>query len=143
MNIIQATPSIHEAKRIVSFKSIARPEQKERIFQPSPSVIVTLGKSVSEPLIYNKDGFIESATNSVDDAMNASDKVSKKAIQDENTRMAASISANSPYAYAVAQLYVNTGAVSDVVAKMLPKAIAGIQPVSPISSYGTTLQLAH
>ncbi len=142
MNIIQATPSINESWRITSFKSIDRPEQKERILQPSPSVIVTLGKSVSDPLIYNKDGFIGSV-DSVDDGMNASDKVTKQVIQDQNARMAASISANSPYAYAVAQLYVNTGTASETVAKMLPKAIAGIQPVSPISTYGTTLQLAH
>ena len=31
MNIIQATPSINESWRITSFKSIDRPEQKERI----------------------------------------------------------------------------------------------------------------
>ncbi len=142
INIIQATPSIHEAKRIVSFRSIARPEQKAQVLQPSPSVIVTLGKSVAEPLVYNKDGLIESA-DSVDDAMNASDKVAKRAIQDQNTRMAASIAANSAYAYAVSLLYVNTATTSYAAAKILPKAITGIQPVSPISAFSTTIQLAH
>jgi hypothetical protein len=57
--------------------------------------------------------------------------------------MAASISANSAYAYAVSLLYVNTATISYVVAKMAPKIMAGIQPVAPVSAFGTASQLPH
>ena len=143
MNIIQATPSIYEPKHIGSVRSSTHVEQKERVVQPTPSSIVTLGEIPTISTNYNKNGLFESDINNIDGAKKASDILAKEAMLDENTRLSASIAANTPYAYAVSLLYVNSTTNSYILAKMLPKAISGIQPVSPISSYLSTTGLAH
>lgn len=143
MNIIQATPSIYEPKHVGSARSSARIEQNERVVQPSLSSIVTLGDRPTISTTYNKNGLFESEENTIDGAKKASDILAKEAALDENARLSASIAANAPYAYAVSLLYVNSTTNSYILAKMLPKAISGIQPVSPISSYLSKTGLAH
>ncbi len=143
MNIMQATPSIYGPKHIGSVRSSAHVEQKERVSLPTPSSIVNLGESATISTNYNKNGLFESEVNNIDGAKRASNILAKEAAQDESTRLSASIAANTPYAYAVSLLYVNVATNAYILAKMLPKTISGIQPVSPISSYLSTTGLAH
>lgn len=132
MNIIQATPSIYAAKPSGSIKTTTHWIQREALLPPSFSSIVTLGGRLPTTPIYNERGLLESSADDRADGSQEARKIAAKdAALDESTRLSASIAANTPYAYAVSLLFVNVAAASIEIAKKLPKAIPGVQPVSP------------
>lgn len=132
MNIIQATPSIYAAKPSGSTKTATHWIQRETRMPPSFSSIVTLSGRLPTTPIYNEKGLLESSADGGADGSQEARKIAaKNAALDENTRLSASIAANTPYAYAVSLLFVNSAAISVEIAKKLPKTIPGVQPVSP------------
>ncbi len=143
MNIIQATPSIYATKHSGNIKPMTRLIQKESIMPPDFSAIVTLSGRLPLSITYNGKGILGSPTDDLDAAKDARMNAAKDAALDKNTRLSASIAANTAYAYAVSLLYVNLAAISFALAKKSPKVAAGIQPVSPTLSSATTPHLAR